>query len=181
MKKSVIAASIVAALGSLPAVQAASTGTITFNGLLTATTCDVIVDGKAADATVTLPTVGINELNIAGKTTGRTGFNMVLSNCSGSLKTASAFFQAGSSVDPVTGRLKNVSGSASNVSLQLRDGSSASQAIIAAGNTNQVANTSYVSTATGSATLPYSVEYYADGVTAAGTVVSSVVYNLQYK
>ena len=58
MKKLTIVASLVALFGSAGLAQAASTGTITFNGELTATTCDVIVDGEAADATVTLPTIG---------------------------------------------------------------------------------------------------------------------------
>ncbi|MEE7533822.1 type 1 fimbrial protein [Klebsiella huaxiensis] len=181
MKKLVIAASIMAALGTLSAAQAASTGTITFNGLLTANTCDVSVDGKGPDATVILPTVGTNVLDVAGKTTGRTGFNMALTDCEGSLKTASTFFQAGASVDPVTGRLKNMTGTAKNVDLQLRDGSSSSQAVINAGNSSQVLNTTYVDISSGSAVLPYMVEYYAKGATEAGTVVSSVVYNLQYK
>lgn len=181
MKKLVIAASIVAALASVSATQAASTGTITFNGLLTATTCDVTVAGQGADATVVLPTIGTNQLISATQTAGRTGFNMALKNCAGTLKTASAYFEAGSSVDVTTGRLHNMTGTATNVDLQLRDATSASQAVIQAGNTNQINNTSYVDVTSGSATLPYAVEYYANGATTAGTVVSSVVYSLQYK
>lgn len=181
MKKRVIAASVIAALVSVSAVQAASTGTITFNGLLTATTCDVTVAGQTANATVVLPTIGINQLMTAGQTNGRTGFNMALANCAGTLKTASAFFESGNSVDTTTGRLHNMTGTATNVDLQLRDGASATQAVIQAGNTNQIANTTYVSTASGTATLPYEVEYYANGETTAGTVVSSVVYSIQYK
>ncbi|RNT20959.1 type 1 fimbrial protein, partial [Klebsiella aerogenes] len=46
MKKSVISFSLVAALGmGMSAANAASTGTITFNGELTDTTCDVDVNG----------------------------------------------------------------------------------------------------------------------------------------
>lgn len=180
MKKVIIAGAVFAAIAGFNA-QAASTGTITFNGELTATTCDVVVDGQAADATVVLPTVGTNQLTAAGQTAGRTGFNMALTNCAGTLKTASAFFEAGSSVDPVSGRLKNMTGTAGQVGLQLRDASSASQAVIQAGNANQQLNTTYVDVSTGSATLPYAVEYYADGATTAGTVVSNVVYSIQYK
>lgn len=181
MKKLIIATSIVAALTSIASVQAASSGTITFNGLLTASTCDVSVAGQGADAEVVLPTIGTNQLTSATQTAGRTGFNMALSNCSGTLQTASAFFEAGNSVDVTTGRLKNMSGTATNVELQLRDGSSSSQAVIQAGNTNQVDNTTYVDVSTGSATLPYAVEYYATDATTAGTVVSNVVYSIQYK
>ncbi|MBC3249038.1 fimbrial protein [Serratia fonticola] len=181
MKKLAIVASLVAAFGSLGMAQAASTGTITFNGELTATTCDVVVDGQAADATVTLPTIGTNLLQTAGTTRGDTGFVMALNNCAGTLTTASAFFEAGASVDQVTGRLKNMTGGATGVSLQLLDGSSTSPAVIQAGNQNQVTNTTYVDVSSGSANLPYIVRYYAEAPTTAGTVVSNVVYSIQYQ
>lgn len=181
MKKLVLAVSIFTAVVSVSAAQAASTGTITFNGLLTANTCDVSVAGETADATVVLPTISVSQLTTATNTAGRTGFDMALTNCAGTLETASAFFESGTSVDITTGRLRNMSGSAENVELQLRDGSSATQAVIQAGNTNQIANTSYVDVSTGSATLPYAVEYYATDETKAGTVVSNVVYSIQYK
>ncbi len=92
MKKLTIVASLVALFGSVGLAQAESTGTIEFEGELTATTCDVIVDGQAADATVKLPTIGTNQLTAATQTAGRTGFNMALSDCAGTLKTVSAFF-----------------------------------------------------------------------------------------
>lgn len=182
MRKSVISSAVLATLSLVAInVNAASTGTITFNGQLTGNTCDVAIDGQAADATVTLPTIGTNQLVSQGQTAGRTGFKMALSKCSGTLETASAFFEAGSSVDLVTGHLKNVSGTATKVSLQLRDGSSPSVAVIQAGNSNQANNTTYLDVSSGTANLPYSVEYYADGATTAGTVVSNVVYSIQYK
>ena len=181
MKKLVLIASLTTVFGAISMTQAASTGTITFNGELTANTCDVVVDGQGADATVVLPTEGTSLLNAATKTAGETGFVMALNNCSGSLQTASAFFETGASVDPVTGRLKNMSGTATNVSLQLVDASSASRAIIQAGNQNQVSGTTYVDVSSGSASLPYAVRYYAEAPTTAGTVVSNVVYSIQYQ
>lgn len=181
MKKLAIIVVMASLFGGVNASQAASTGTITFSGELTSNTCDVTVAGQGADATVVLPTIGTNQLTAATQTAGRTGFNMELSNCAGTLTTASAFFEAGSSVDVTTGRLHNMSGTATNVDLQLRDGSNASQAVIQAGNTNQINTTTYVDVSSGSATLPYAVEYYAKGATTAGTVVSNVVYSIQYK
>lgn len=189
MKKLFITASILAAFAGMNA-QAESTGTITFNGELTATTCEVVVDNQAADATIQLPTLGINQLATAGSTAGETSFNMALSNCSGTLKTASAFFENGTTVD-TDGRLKNTatdtaaSGdtaattAATNVSLELLDGTTGD--VIVAGNQSQTDANSYVSIATGSAVLPYSVRYYATGATTAGLVGSSVVYSIQYK
>ncbi|MFN3071852.1 fimbrial protein [Serratia sp. J2] len=181
MKKLAIVASLVAAFGSVGLAQAASSGTITFNGELTASTCDVIVDGQAADATVVLPTIGTNLLDAATKTAGETGFVMSLNNCAGTLQTASAFFEAGASVDSVTGRLKNLTGGATNVSLQLLDASSSSRSVIQAGNQNQKTATTYVDVSGGSANLPYAVRYYAEGATTPGTVVSNVVYSIQYQ
>lgn len=181
MKKLAIVASLVTAFCSVGLAQAASTGTITFEGELTANTCDVKVDGQEADATVILPTVGTNQLNGPTLTAGDTGFTMALTNCSGTLETASAFFEAGASVDPTTGRLKNLTGTAANVSLQLLDASNSGQAVIQAGNANQVVNTTYVDVSGGSASLPYTVRYYAEAATTAGTVISNVVYSIQYQ
>ncbi|WP_342754205.1 fimbrial protein [Pantoea sp. MBD-2R] len=189
MKKLLITASVLAAFAGMNA-QAASTGTITFNGELTATTCDVVVDNQAADATIQLPTLGINQLATAGSTAGETSFNMALTNCAGTLTTASAFFENGLTVD-TDGRLKNTATdtaatddtpattAATNVSLELLNGTTGD--VIVAGNDSQVDANSYVSIATGSAVLPYSVRYYATGATTAGLVGSNVVYSIQYK
>ena len=186
MKKSIISTSIFAVFAIAAfSTQAASTGTITFNGELTDTTCEVDIDGQGSDATVILPTVGVNQLTASGDTTGRTSFNMNISNCvintkDGHSKVA-AFFQPGNTVDLSTGRLKNVGGSATNVDLRLLDASN-SYAPINVGNTDQVNSMTYVDiNADGTALLPYAVEYYANAQTTPGTVTSSVVYNLQYK
>lgn len=177
MKKLMIVGAL-AAIGFVSATQAASTGTITFNGKLTATTCDANVDNQGSDATITLPTIGTNQLTAAGNTAGRTGFNIALTNCAGSLSNAAAFFEAGSTVDLSTGRLKNVGGDATNVSLQLRE-ATGTESVIKAGSTTQLSS-SFYDISSGSANLPYSVEYYADGATTAGAVNSSVVYSIQY-
>lgn len=180
MNKLVIVSAILAAFVGMNTAQAASTGTITFNGELTASTCDVVVDGQTANATVTLPTVGTNQLTAANMKAGKTGFSMALNNCSGTLKTASTFFEAGPTVDLVTGHLKNATGTASLVDLELLDGSN-NFAAIKAGSGSQITSTSYVNVATSSATLPYAVQYNALGASTAGTVKSSIVYSVQYK
>lgn len=186
MKKSVVSTSIFAvfALAAFSA-QAASTGTITFNGELTDTTCEVDINGQGSDATVILPTVGVNQLTASGDTTGRTSFNMNISDCvigtEGGHSKVAAFFQPGNTVDLSTGRLKNVGGSATNVDLRLLDASN-SYAPINIGNTDQVDGMAYVDINTdGTALLPYAVEYFANAQTTPGTVTNSVIYNLQYK
>lgn len=165
-------------------VNAASTGTITFDGLVTDTTCDVDVEGQGADATVTLPTVPATELAAAGQTTGRTNFNISLSNCtvgSQGENTVSAFFQTGATVDNSTGRLKQTTTTgATNVSLRLLDGTNSN--IIFVGNQTQTTTNFFGQIQPGAQIiLPYSVEYYAEGVATSGVVTSSVTYNLQYK
>lgn len=185
MKRVLSAMPLSALMLSSSMAMAASTGTITFNGELTDTTCEVDINGQGSDATVILPTVGINQLTTSGNTTGRTSFNMNISDCvigeKGEHSKVSAFFQPGNSVDLSTGRLKNVGGSATNVDLRLLDASN-SFAPINIGNTDQVNGMAYVDIkADGTAFLPYAVEYYANGQTTPGTVTSSVVYNLQYK
>lgn len=186
MKKTTNFIILITALGALStSVLAASSGTITFNGELTDTTCKVDVNGQGENALVKLPTVSITELTQDKATAGRTSFNLNLTECvigstNGKTK-VSAFFQPGVTVDLATGRLKNVNGSATNVELQLLDASSNFD-VINIGNTDQVDAMAYVDISTaGEATLPYAVEYYAVAQTTPGTVTSSVVYNLQYK
>lgn len=161
-------------------VHAASTGTITFNGELTATTCDVPVNGSGPSATVGLPTLSVADLATPGVPGGTTKFTMALSNCAGTLTTASAFFEAGPTVDLVSGRLNNT-GTAGNVQLQLLDGSSSTLAPINVGDSAQVDDTIYRDVSGGTATLPYAVQYYPTAAPTAGSVVSNVVYSIQYK
>lgn len=178
--KTAYAASAIMLLAIGANVNAASTGTITFNGELTATTCDVSVNGSGPSATVTLPTLSVTRLATPGVPGGTTKFSMALSNCAGTLTTASAFFEAGPTVDLTSGRL-NSSGTAGNVQLQLLDGSSSTLAPINVGDSSQVNDTTYVDVSSGTATLPYAVEYYPTATPTAGTVVSNVVYSIQYK
>jgi major type 1 subunit fimbrin (pilin) len=180
MKKLTIVASLVAAFGSMGMAQAASTGTITFKGELTANTCDVNVEGQGPDATVTLPTVGTNQLNAPSKTAGDTAFVMALSSCSGS--EVAAYFEAGSTVDLFTGRLNNLEPlGAKNVSLELLDANNSTPSVINIGNQNQKTSAGFKSISGNTANLSYIVRYYAEGATEAGLVNSNVVYSIQYK
>lgn len=161
---------------------AAETGTITFTGLLTDTTCNVDIGGSGADAAVLLPTVSVASLSSPTQTTGKTRFTLNLSGCSGSLTNAKAFFEAGSTVDNATGRLMNTDTTGAKfVSLQLRDGQN--DTVINVGDVSQTGTsaTGYVDISGGTASLPYFVEYYAEGTTTPGAVASQVTYSLDYK
>ncbi|WP_071608949.1 fimbrial protein [Entomohabitans teleogrylli] len=165
----------------------AADGTIYFEGELVAATCDISVNGQTSPATVVLPTVSINLLTAAGQTTGTTGFNIELANCDslGTISTAAAFFEAGSTVDPVNYRLNNTdvsANAATNVQLQLLDHHT--QNAIKIGDTSQTSGagaTTRIDVSSGSATLPYAVEYYAMGPTTPGVVTSMVNFSIDYQ
>ncbi|ATI83545.1 hypothetical protein CGA24_00035 (plasmid) [Salmonella enterica subsp. enterica] len=176
----------IAALGSLFAVstiQAAGNGTISFTGAVNNQTCNATVNGATGPtaATVTLPTVQASVLGTTGNTAGATAFNMDISGCAATnpvgAGTVKAFFEKGPNVDS-NGRLINTAtGGASNVVLELVDGTG--NVAVKAGDISQNSG-NYVAITNGNATLPYSVRYYATGAATAGAVTSSVTYSLIY-
>lgn len=176
---------IVIAIGTAFAatgIQAAGNGTINFTGKVVAQTCDAAVNGAANTSSVTLPTVQANVLGTAGSTAGQTSFNIALTNCAATSptggSTVKAYFEKGATVD-ANGRLTNqTTDGAKNVALELVDGNDNSA--IKAGDIAQ--NTgNFVTIASGKATLPYSVRYYATGTATAGVVTSSATYSLIYQ
>lgn len=168
-------------LSMAAAATQASDGRINFVGELTAQTCTITVNGQVspAPATVTLPTVSAARLSAAGQVAGQTAFNVSLSNCDPTEGSVAAFFEAGASVDPLSGNLRNT-GTAEEVQLQLVDGMNGNP--IRVGDTAQRTSTSSIPLQTdGSALLPYAVQYYATGATTAGTVLSFVTYSINYQ
>ncbi|MDF3162817.1 fimbrial protein [Pseudomonas proteolytica] len=169
-----------AALSStlIMSVAQANDGTINFNGELTAQTCTTTVNGVANAATVVLPTLSTSALAVAGATAGSTNFTIELSNCSASIVTAAALFEAGSGVDPISKNVRNVSGSATGVQFQLLDSRGS---VISAGDASQVTNTARTDVTANTAVLPYAVQYFASAATTPGTVVGSVTYSINYQ
>ncbi|APZ68595.1 hypothetical protein LFZ43_22895 [Salmonella enterica subsp. enterica serovar Wandsworth str. SA20092095] len=176
----------IAALGSVfavSAVQAAGNGTINFTGQVNSQTCNATVNGATGGtaAAVTLPAVQADLLAAAGNTAGRTPFNVMVTGCittnPNGASNVKAYFESGSNVD-ANGRLINTaSGGASNILLELVDGTS--NTVLKAGDISQ--NTgNFVAISGGNATLPYAVRYYATGTATAGAVTSSVTYSLIY-
>lgn len=162
-----------------PMTAAASDGTITFNGQITSVTCNISGNGGGSSFTVTLPTVSTGALGAAGVTAGRTPFNIVLSGASctnGAV--ASTYFEPGATVDSATGKLKNSTGTATNVQLGLLNGD-ATAIVLGAPQASQ--NSKSVTIASNTGTLNYFVEYVATGGAAtAGTVGSTVTYSISY-
>lgn len=158
------------------------TGEITFNGKITASTCNSTIAGNGGTDIVTLPDVAASDFT--GQTDGRTSFSITLTDCSltGETTVSTYFEPDATNIDPSTGHLNNqdAAAAATGVSLQLLDGTSGD--VIKAGDGSQINDSSYVKPTDGAATLPYYVEYYKMGsAVAAGKVLGKVTYSLMYK
>ncbi|MBO1114224.1 fimbrial protein [Bordetella petrii] len=171
---------LLAGAGILAAAQVAlaSDGTITFNGEITASTCDIVNSG-GPDFDVDLPTVSTSTLDASGKTAGWTQFDIELANCTGSLSNVMAYFEAGPNVDTARGHLNNTipvgAGGATEVQIALRDAHGAGNIVIGSPG-NQTVDVSG-----GSGVLSYEAGYFATGAATAGAVESSVTYSLVYQ
>lgn len=177
MKKQLLSALIAAGVIAISQNAMAADGTITFNGNITAQTCTINGNGSGTkDFTVTLPTVSSSTLASPGQTAGRTPFNIALTNCTAGSSTVHTFFEAGPTTDTTTGNL-TVSG-ATNVQLQLLNSDFTA---IKAGFADASQNSKSVAIASGSATLPYYVQYVATGTAGPGVANSSVLYTIAYQ
>src|SRR5690606_8165462 len=175
MRKSIILAAGLTAAVLAPLSASAAAGTITFNGEVTAQTCQITTPG-GTDFTVNLPTVASSALSAAGQTAGRTAFAITLANCpAGDVAT---YFEPGATIDNATGRLAN-QGSAGNVQVQLLGNNSQPIAVLASGTAQT--NSQWVTVgADQAANLDYFAEYYATGAATAGDVTTSVSYTIIY-
>lgn len=176
-------ATIITTTFSVASIQAASNGTINFTGEVLDKTCDITINGDASPATVVLQAVDKSQLDTVGATAKRTGFNIELRNCAGSasVSSAAAFFENGSTVDPTGYRLNNTitdGTEAANVQLQLVDAPTGNA--IKIGSPDQHTSSSTYDLSSGSATLPYAVEYYATDEATPGLVASSVNFTINY-
>lgn len=118
---------------ALPLMAWASNGRITFTGAVTESSCAVQVNGSSSgDGVVALPVVDITALDSwsgAESTAAGTFFNIALSGCEPGLPDSSGavpagvfiHFEAGPTVDPVTGGLINTG--TSNVEVMLYEAS----------------------------------------------------------
>lgn len=173
MKHKLLALATAAAALS-PMVASASDGTITFQGEVKAVTCAI----ATPSFTVTLPTVSTSTLAQANDTAGTTRFVIAITGCNGGLNNANAFFESGPNVDSTTGRLKNVTGSATNVDLQLLTAAGTAIDLSKAYGSQYTAQTNNI--ASTNAVLEYAVRYFAKGVSTAGTVNTTVTYSVVY-
>ncbi|MFU9136964.1 fimbrial protein [Erwinia tasmaniensis] len=182
MKKTLIASLFIASstLVSFPTL-ATPAGTITVDGAITASTCDVALgNDESGDGTVSLPKLSIRHLAKAGDTAGDTSFMIKLSNCTPATGGVRAYFETGSTVDAVTGRLintNNTADSAKNVDVQLLNDK---DVVLQAGSISQRTNAG-TNLVEGAANLVYKMRYYAatDDVKP-GKVDTKVTYSIDY-
>lgn len=182
MLKALLTTSISAGLAAVLSVPAlASDGTINFTGAIKDVTCTVTSAGTNGISTVTLPTISQNALTAVGATAGDTNFNIELSNCAGTGVAGSGVavhFEPSVNVN-ANGRLINT-GAATGVDLALYQANTATPMNLGVAPTAPYKTMTGV-TPSGSATMPYTVKYYATSATpGAGTVTSSVVYSIVY-
>ncbi|PVZ80242.1 fimbrial protein [Serratia sp. S1B] len=161
------------------AVNAADSGTISFNGLVTDQTCNV-TNSANGDFTVTLPTVKASELN-TNNTAGDSNFRIGVKDCSAApnlvTNVRAQFKYNASNVDLTTGALLNQGGTATFVALQLFNPQDAT--IIKPGDAGAAA--SFTVAADGTGEMIYGVRYIKyRGVSTSGSVISRVAYQLSY-
>ncbi len=190
MNKTVMKAALLAAFGVVAiaplAASAANTsiGTVTINGAIVTSTCNV------NSPTVTLPTVDTGTLASTGSTAGWTSFSVTLSGCSTVSGATKVFpYFSGSNVNTSNGYLNNNytgTGSASNVEIALSNGqSTAVGTVLALQNASGSQNvTAQALPTTGTSTINFN--FYAGYVAAtaaatAGGVATTVQYDLNYQ
>jgi major type 1 subunit fimbrin (pilin) len=180
MNKLLLSAALVASVGVAalaPRTASAVDGTITITGNVNASTCQISGANSPATIAVALPTVSTTSLNAAGAVAGRTPFIIALTGC-GALTKATTFFEPGPTI-MADGNLKNASGTATGVEVQLLNGADFSAIKLAAASGSQ--NSTPATLASGAANLSYYAQYFATAAAGAGTVSTSVQFTMIYQ
>ncbi|SFS17317.1 major type 1 subunit fimbrin (pilin) [Dyella sp. OK004] len=179
MTKTLITTALIAAFGFAalaPNSASAADGTINITGTVNASTCKINGGASPATINVALPTVSTTSLSAAGAVAGRTAFALNLTNC-GSLTKAQTFFEPGPTI-MADGNLKNASGTATGVEVQLLN-SDFSNINLAGTSTTQASQQTTLTTGAGN--LNYYAQYFATAAAGAGTVSTSVQFTMLYQ
>lgn len=177
MKKTTLAGTIL--IVSLASGVAVAAPTVTFQGEVTAQTCDVSVNGHT-NAVVLLPTVANSLLSTSGQTAGLTPFTVNISNCSApAADTAIQTNFLGYNVSSA-GNMSNMATSApaTNVEVQLTDAGSGGNAVTLSGVTP--VDGLILPAGETSASYQFGVQYYATGQSTPGPVTAVAEYSLTY-
>lgn len=189
LKPTLLATGMALALGAMAlapqAANAAADGTITVNGKVLASTCNVGGSGTPANTTVTLDPVQRSALTTAGTgayTASRKQFSINLSNCPttpSGVQVGLQFFGGNDSSAP--GLLANT-GTATGVGVQLLDGAQSAVTIASAQPTDGSNVTDQTTLSGASQALTYYAQYYVTNASpAAGTVTSQTSFVINYQ
>jgi len=175
MNKLLLTAALIAGFAAASSASAAD-GTINITGQINSSTCKINGGNSPAAVNVTLPTVSTTSLNAAAAVAGRTPFAIALTGC-GSLTKATTFFEPGPTV-LADGNLKNATGSATGVEVQLLNNDFSAIALNAASGSQ---NSAQATLTGGAGTLNYYAQYYATAAAGAGSVATSVQFTMLYQ
>ncbi|CBG89523.1 fimbrial protein [Citrobacter rodentium] len=157
---------------------AVTQGTVTFNGELISSTCEIAAD--SVDRQVQLPKIAIQTLAKSGDTAGSKGFDLNVEKCPAGITKVAAHFEAigSSGVDSATGNLTNqfkgdaTTPAAENVQVRLYN---SDEKQLKLGETGAPATVTG-----GSATMRYYGGYYATDTTSVGKVYAQAAYTIAY-
>ncbi|MGS1105013.1 fimbrial protein [Achromobacter anxifer] len=176
MKRKILSAIMIAGMATGTHTAFAS-NTITFQGNVTAQTCEINSSNGTSNFTVNLPTVSASALGATGQTAGDTAFTILLTNCQPNSGNVRTNFEPGTTVNS-NGRLSNQTGDARNVEIQLLNDDAS---VIKAGDPGAAQNSKQASLNAGSASLSYVARYFATDKAEAGTVKTVVNYSIVYQ
>lgn len=150
---------------------------IRFEGLVSASTCDVAVNGSATPV-VLLPTVRTNQLLSANSKAGETSFNVAVTNCPATGLEVKTIFTGG--IVDANGNLTNT-GTAGAVALQIDHTAGGSGINLAGTWTSATGQGIQLASGATSGNKDYYVRYISvAGAATAGTVRGSLQYAVTY-
>lgn len=158
----------------------ASDGTITFNGLIIGSSCDISINNGGANQTVTLPTVQRDALQgVGGLSAGDTQFHMSFRNCEPN-SILRPFFES-TNVNN-RGKLTNLdtaeNGGATGVAIAIK---TVDNKYIDLRFNREDTNPFLATGPAGSAEFFYVADYEAFAAVTTGTVRTNLVYSVQYQ
>lgn len=150
----------------------AQSGSVALNGSVSSATCT----STPSATTVTLPSVSSSSLAIAGATAGATSWTISLSACTGTPATMRTYFEQTANIN-ASGRIRNATGTATNVDVQVLNSSGGVVNLAAAAGLQNIATANIVGNA---ASQTFYLRYYATGATTSGTFASSLSWTILY-
>lgn len=171
MNKLTTSMTLISALLLAGTTQAAQ---VKFEGLVTSQTCQ-FSNFEGDTLSVKLPDVSQGELTTAGQVAGQHPFQIVLSGCTTN-DTVYIKFGAANVDAANNGTLRNTTGTAENVNLQLLKGTDTVVDL----NAQTDVDKQKVLDGTQAYTFDYAVQYYATGASKAGTVESTAEIAITY-